>query len=153
VAKNDGYLQMEDVLRLSQFSQDQLYIVGEEFPTAGWLWNFFPLLRTIAVLDGKEREAAARPEGAGWRDFSGKTKNLLTQRYGPDAAHEVRVLFQWEPMPRPGKMRMAMYAPDWKFNSADDTLRPLEHQFRPRKKPGEPEPGLPVRIRGTEPQP
>jgi hypothetical protein len=124
-AANHGYLRPDDWLRLSAYSRDQLESLAEEFPDAGRIALYQLPLRLAASLKPAERDAAARPGGAGWNDLSPETRGRLTVLYPDGEARMARLLVGWETSSSPQHLLVYLGRPT-------SVLRPIEVPFAPQ---------------------
>jgi hypothetical protein len=124
---HDGYLQLEDWARLTLLSPAQRQYLAPEFPDAEHLasdervvngLSLSALLQLAAHMNEAERAALARPEGAGWEDWTVPTRRLVAQALGPRAGPPPRLRLLWEATPSGGRrFRFAVSRPEGGWNS------------------------------------
>ncbi|HTE19932.1 MAG TPA: hypothetical protein VK689_16330 [Armatimonadota bacterium] len=125
-AGNEGYLRPDDWLRLSALRQDQLEQLEDEFPDADRIKDYQSILRLVAGMTEREREALARPGGAGRADWSPATWSRLLVLFSLEDARRLRLSLQWMTDAQPPVVRIHLRA-------EGQVSTPNEIKFEPRK--------------------
>lgn len=105
----EGYLRPQDWLRLAALAPEQLRRLSSagEFRDAARVRQFQDVLRLYSTMSSREREQAARDDGAGWNDLKTPTRTRLIQLVGAQAARTVRVIVKWNSQVRPPTVRIS----------------------------------------------
>ncbi len=128
---NAGYLDLDDWLDLSVLSTDQLAYLEEEFPDTSQVRRYHVQLRLIREMNARERAALARPDGAGWSDWSDATRRRLEVLFAPEEARAIRITARLVRVPEPPTMRL-FFSP--RMAGARAAPIPLQPR-RPREDP------------------
>lgn len=127
-AAGHGYLRPQDWIRMSRLELEQLWNLAEEFPDADTVGRLKPLIGLWTQLSDEEQALVGRPEGAGWADFSLKTRTLLARSRGPEAARAFRFHLSWNAEARPPRVKAIGY-------QGPTRRQPIEYLFQPRSSP------------------
>ena len=95
-AKHDGFLRPEDWFTMAELPTEALVRLAKEFPDAGYVRRHRVIFRLAGHANSKEREALARPVGAGWKDWSGSSRRRLLALLPPLDARLSRTVVQWD---------------------------------------------------------
>lgn len=125
-AANGGFLRPEDWFLLAGLRREQLEYLSREFPDASRVSASQVLLRLAKQMSHDEMTALARPEGAGWQDWSRATRSRLTVLFTPADAQRVRMIVRWQVEARPPRVHLYL-------GPSDAPLRPLEIELQPRR--------------------
>jgi hypothetical protein len=103
-ASHGGYLTPEDWFFMAEFSRPQLQYLETEFPDARQVARLQGVLRMVAAFSEEERAAVARPGGAGWETWSGRTKQRILVTFPEEEAQRTRFYLSWQTDQKPAKV-------------------------------------------------
>jgi hypothetical protein len=127
--RNGGYLRSTGWLRMSELTPEQLDALSDEFPDASGVKQLQFVFSLIHGMTSEERKSISSSAGAGWGEFSAKTRQRLLALMPAATARELKIRLVWNEEVRPPSVEL-YYGP------GSQVQRPRRLLVRPRQRTG-----------------